>query len=345
MSDELSRDLERIGEWDDAALARLIASDVHDGELREIADGLRRANYDDAVFVRGLIEFTNFCRNDCLYCGIRCGIRSVVRYRLTQDEILACCAEGYGLGLKTFVLQGGEDPFFNDERLCGIVSAIHGAFPDCAITLSVGERSRESYRALREAGARRYLLRHETADAGHYGQLHPAHMSLADRKQCLFDLKALGYQVGSGFMVGSPFQTAEHLVADLRFLQELNPDMIGIGPFLRHRATPLARFPNGSLPLTLRMLSILRILFPYALLPSTTALGTLDPSGREAGLRAGANVVMPNLSPVRVRRHYAIYENKVSSGDESAQCLDSLAEHVRRAGYRIVMDVGDVRAH
>ena len=265
------------------------------------------------------------------------------RYRLTKEEILSCCEEGYRLGFRTFVLQGGEDPYFTDDRVCDIVSEIHRRFADCAITLSIGEKSRESYQAYYEAGAERYLLRHETATEVHYGKLHPAEMSLANRKKCLFDLKEIGYQVGAGFMVDSPFQTTENLVADLRFLQELQPDMIGIGPYITHGETPFAQYPSGSLEKTLRMVSILRLLFPYALIPSTTALGTIHPEGRELGLKAGGNVVMPNLSPVSVRKKYDLYENKICTGEEAAQCRGCLEQRVARAGYRIVTDRGDVR--
>ena len=311
--------------------------------LAAAADQVRREHYGDEVYVRGLIEFTNYCKNNCYYCGIRRDNSNADRYRLTKEEILSCCEEGYRLGFRTFVLQGGEDPYFTDDRVCDIVSEIHRRFADCAITLSIGEKTRESYQAYYDAGAERYLLRHETATEVHYGKLHPAEMSLANRKKCLFDLKEIGYQVGAGFMVDSPFQTTENLVADLRFLQELQPDMIGIGPYITHGETPFAKYPSGSLEKTLRMVSILRLLFPYALIPSTTALGTIHPEGRELGLKAGGNVVMPNLSPVSVRKKYDLYENKICTGEEAAQCRGCLEQRVARAGYRIVTDRGDVR--
>ena len=333
----LSRDL------DDGELSALISSDRFDGELREEADAVRRNVYGDAVFIRGLVEFTNYCKNDCYYCGIRRGNKNAERFRLTADEILACCEEGHALGFRTFVLQGGEDPFFDDGTLCGIVSSIRERFPDSAVTLSVGERSRDSYLELYRAGAERYLLRHETADNAHYGRLHPSVMSAENRKKCLFDLKEIGYQVGSGFMVGSPYQTVENIVCDLRFLKELDPDMIGIGPFVTHSETPFANFESGSAELTLRLLSILRLMFPHALIPATTSLGTVSPTGREDGLRSGANVVMPNLSPVRVRNKYLLYDGKICTGEESAQCVACLDARVRSAGYRIVTDRGDVR--
>ncbi len=324
-------------------LLTVLRTDAFDDALSAAADAVRRRVYGNAVFVRGLIEFTNYCKNDCYYCGIRCSSRSVQRYRLDKDTILACCDEGYALGYRTFVLQGGEDPYFTDERVCAIVSAIRERFPDCAITLSIGEKPRDSYRAFFDAGANRYLLRHETADPAHYAALHPAALSAENRKRCLFDLKEIGYQVGSGFMVGSPFQTAENLVSDLRFLQELDPDMIGIGPFIPAENTPFADKAAGSLTLTLRLLSILRLMFPHVLLPATTALGTIAPDGRELGLRAGANVVMPNLSPADVREKYALYEGKICTGEESAQCRACLETRVRAAGYEIVTDVGNVR--
>ena len=327
----------------DEALSALISSSEINDDLFSSADKIRRRVYGDEVYIRGLIEFTNYCKNDCFYCGIRRSNKNSARYRLSEEDILSCCEEGYSLGFRTFVLQGGEDSYYNDKRICEIVSAIRERFPDCAITLSIGERSRESYRAYYNAGANRYLLRHETASDEHYHMLHPAEMSLADRKRCLFDLKEIGYQVGSGFMVGSPFQTVENLISDLRFLQELEPDMIGIGPYITHAQTPFAEFSSGSLELTLRMISILRMMFPYALIPATTALGTIHPQGREMGLKAGANVVMPNLSPVKTRKLYDLYENKICTGEESAQCRGCLERRVESAGYRIVTNIGNVK--
>ena len=329
----------------DTELLTLITSTEPDTNrlLAQEADKFRRQYYGDRVYVRGLIEFTNYCKNNCYYCGIRAGNACAERYRLTQEEILSCCAEGYKLGFRTFVLQGGEDPYYTDDKICALVSAIRAQHPDCAITLSIGEKSRASYQAYFDAGANRYLLRHETADDTHYAKLHPASMSLANRKRCLFDLKEIGYQVGSGFMVGSPYQTPKTLLSDLRFLQQLSPDMIGIGPYITHEHTPFKAMPSGSLEQTLRLLSILRLLFPYALLPATTALGTIAPNGRELGLKAGGNVVMPNLSPVAVRKKYELYANKICTGEEAAQCRGCLEARVRMAGYNIVTDVGDVR--
>ena len=311
--------------------------------LAKAADAVRREHYGDAVYVRGLIEFTNCCKNNCYYCGIRAGNGKAERYRLSEDEILDCCSEGYALGFRTFVLQGGEDPYYTDARICELVGAIHSSFSDCAITLSIGEKERASYEAYFTAGANRYLLRHETADACHYGKLHPECMSLENRKRCLWDLKEIGYQVGAGFMVGSPYQTTANLISDLRFLQELQPDMIGIGPFIHHVDTPFKAMPDGTLDLSLRMLSILRLCFPYALLPSTTALGTIAPNGRELGLKAGGNVVMPNLSPASVRAKYQLYANKLHSGLEAAQSLEALKQSVAQAGYQVVVDRGDVK--
>lgn len=307
------------------------------------ADECRREYYGKAVYIRGLIEFTNFCKNNCYYCGIRAGNTKAERYRLTQEQIMECCRTGYALGFRTFVLQGGEDMYFSDDLICRIVSEIKSLYPDCAVTLSIGEKSRESYKAYFAAGADRYLLRHETADSTHYSRLHPDVMSLENRKRCLFDLKDIGYQVGSGFMVGSPYQTLDCLVSDLRFLQELSPDMIGIGPFLPHADTPFGNEQKGSLARCLNLISILRLMFPYALIPSTTALGTIHPMGREMGLKAGANVVMPNLSPVSVRKKYELYDNKICTGDEAAECRSCLERRVNAAGYEIAVDIGNVR--
>ncbi len=321
----------------------LLNDDTSDEYLFKQADSVRRQIYAADVYLRGLIEITNYCKNGCYYCGIGCENRELKRYRLSKEEILSCCKTGYELGYRTFVLQGGEDIFFTDKKICDIVSAIRKNYKDCAITLSLGEKSKESYTAFFKAGANRYLLRHETAKENHYGKLHPEYLSVKKRKQCLFDLKEIGYQTGSGFMVGSPYQTTENLIEDLRFLQELKPDMIGIGPFIAAKNTKFQNFPNGSLKLTLKLISILRLMFPYALIPATTALGTIAPNGRELGLKAGANVLMPNLSPVKYRNLYALYNNKICTGEEAAECRGCLERRVKNTGYRIVTDVGNVR--
>lgn len=311
--------------------------------LAEYAVKARRAVYGDSVFLRGLIEISNVCKNDCLYCGIRKSNRRCDRYRLSQEDILACCDEGYALGFRTFVLQGGEDGWYTDERLCGLIAQIKRRWPDCAVTLSLGERSRESYQSLFDAGADRYLLRHETADAEHYRRLHPADMSFANRMRCLQDLKEIGYQVGCGFMVGSPSQTDAHLAQDLKFIETFQPDMCGIGPFIPQSDTPFGAEKAGDVALTCYLLSVIRLIKPNVLLPSTTALGTLDPTGREQGILAGANVVMPNLSPAAVRKKYQLYDNKVSDGAESAQSRDTLARRMASIGYTVVTDRGDIR--
>ena len=304
---------------------------------------MRRAVYGKDVYIRGLIEISNICRNNCLYCGIRCGNTDCSRYRLTEDEILTCCDEGYGIGFRTFVLQGGEDPHFTDERLCALLKEIKARHPDCAITLSMGERSRESYRQLRQAGADRYLLRHETADKDHYQKLHPEELSFENRMRCLRDLKELGYQVGCGFMVGSPYQTAEHLAKDLKFIEEFQPHMCGIGPFIPHHATTFADQPAGSMELTLYLLSLLRLIKPNLLLPATTALGTIHPKGRELGILAGANVVMPNLSPASVRKKYELYNDKLFTDAESAENKKELERRMKSIGYQIVTARGDAK--
>ena len=310
--------------------------------LREKADRVRREIYGTDVYIRGLIEISNFCKNDCLYCGIRKGNKSCERYRLTEEEILSCCEQGYELGFRTFVMQGGEDAYFNDERMCHIINEIKHRYPDCAVTLSLGEKSRESYQKLFDAGADRYLLRHETADKAHYEKLHPKELSFENRMRCLYDLKEIGFQVGCGFMVGSPYQTNACLAKDLKFVEEFQPDMCGIGPFVPHSATPFAAFPQGSAELTCYLLSIVRLIRPNILLPSTTALGTILSDGREKGILSGANVVMPNLSPEAVRSKYTLYNNKISTGAESAQQKNGLAGKMEKIGYRIVTARGDV---
>lgn len=309
--------------------------------LSEEAVRIRKKHYGNKVYTRGLIEFTNYCKNNCYYCGIRRGNNHATRYRLTNDEILDCCQNGYLLGFRTFVLQGGEDPWFTDDRLVEIIRNVKENYPDCAITLSVGEKSYDSYKMFREAGADRYLLRHETADEEHYSSLHPEGMSLTARKQCLYNLKSLGYQVGAGFMVGSPGQTLDNLAEDLIFLKDLNPQMVGIGPFIPHHDTRYAEEKAGSVELTLFLLSVIRILLPKVLLPATTALGTLDSRGREKGLLAGANVVMPNLSPVKNRKQYDLYDNKICTGEEAAECRGCLMRRVESVGYHLVDERGD----
>lgn len=329
---------------DDDFLGRLITcrDEWVTSFLYETAAGVRQKLYGRDVYIRGLIEISNFCRNDCYYCGIRKSNKDLTRYRVGEDEILECCKEGYALGFRTFVLQGGEDGYYTDDRLCSILTGIKKEYPDCAVTLSLGERSRESYKKLHDAGADRYLLRHETADETHYRQLHPASLSLENRKQCLFHLKETGYQVGSGFMVGSPGQIPEYLIEDLRFLQELQPAMIGIGPFLPHKDTPFRKEKKGDLTMCLNLTAILRLLFPHALIPATTALGTLHSEGRELGILAGANVVMPNLSPLSVRKLYSLYNNKACTGLEAAEHKALLEKRMERIGYRIVTSRGDV---
>lgn len=310
-------------------------------ELAQAAQQTAQAVFGNKIYIRGLIEFTNYCRNDCYYCGIRHSNTNAERYRLTKEEILQCCENGHALGFRTFVLQGGEDPWFNDERMIDIIKSIKQNYPDCAITLSIGEKSKESYRKFREAGADRYLLRHETADEAHYRYLHPENLSLSNRKQCLYDLKELGYQIGAGFMVGAPGQTMENLAEDLVFLKKLNPHMAGIGPFIPHHDTKFAKEEPGSVELTLFLLSVIRIMLPKVLLPATTALGTLDPRGREKGFQAGANVVMPNLSPVKNRKQYELYDNKICTGEEAAECRGCLSRRAESVGYEIVTDRGD----
>ncbi len=309
--------------------------------LRELASQKRNQYFGNKVYTRGLIEFTNYCKNDCYYCGIRKSNLKVSRYRLSLEDILECCKIGFELGFRTFVLQGGEDMRFTDEDMVTIIKHIKAAYPDCAITLSLGERSYESYKKMKEAGADRYLLRHETASESHYKKLHPESMSLRNRKNCLYDLKKLGFQVGAGFMVGSPYQRMEDIAEDLIFLHDLSPEMVGVGPFLPHSETPFKEFDKGSYELTLCLISMVRLMLPNGLIPATTALGTINPLGRESGILHGANVVMPNLSPVGVRKQYELYDNKICTGDEAAECKMCLNNRMKKIGYEIVSERGD----
>ena len=327
---------------DDELAAVLLCGDPgFDEYLARKARAVREKHYGKSVYLRGLIEFTNICKNNCYYCGIRSGNANCERYRLSEEQIISCSDMGYELGFRTFVLQGGEDPYFTDERVVSIVSKIKERHPDCAVTLSIGEREKESYQKFFDAGADRYLLRHETADKTHYEMLHPAELSFDHRMQCLRDLKDIGYQTGCGMMVGSPYQTTEHLVRDLRFLQEFRPEMVGIGPFIPHHDTQYADFEAGTAEMTLRLLSVIRLLLPDVLLPATTALGTIDPRGREKGILAGANVVMPNLSPSDVRGKYLLYDNKICTGDEAAECIRCMAMRIASVGYETVTARGD----
>ena len=310
-------------------------------ELYKSAREIREFHYGKDVYLRGLIEFTNYCRNDCLYCGIRRSNCNAERYRLTKEEILDCTDQGYDLNFRTFVLQGGEDMFFTDDDICDLVSSIKERHPDCAVTLSIGEKSRDSYQKYFDAGADRYLLRHETSNPEHYGKLHPKELSIENRKRCLKDLKEIGYQVGAGIMIGSPYQTTENVIEDLFYMKEFQPQMVGLGPFIPHKDTPFADFKAGTLEDTLHLLAIVRLMLPRVLLPAATALGTIDPRGREKGILAGANVVMPNLSPTSVRGKYLLYDGKICTGDEAAECRSCMERRMESVGYKVVVSRGD----
>ncbi len=316
-------------------------NDVDLEYLHNCARDVAKEVYGNKVFVRGLIEFTNHCKNNCYYCGIRAGNKCVSRYRLEKQDIMECCKQGYALGFRTFVLQGGEDLHFTDEKMVDIISSIRKSYPDCAITLSVGEKTYETYKKYFNAGANRFLLRHETADDVHYSKLHPENLTLKNRLECLKNLKEIGFQTGCGFMVGSPYQTTEQIVKDLLFIKQFQPEMVGIGPFLPHKDTPFKASPGGSVRLTLMLLSIIRLLVPEVLLPATTALNTADENGRENGILAGANVIMPNLSPLSVREKYMLYDGKVSNFDESAEEIEHLKQKMKNIGYEVVCDRGD----
>lgn len=331
-----------INHIDDKTLKNWIEDESLTGFLMEKADKIRREVYGDRVYIRGLIEVSNICKNDCYYCGIRKSNKNVKRYRLTKDEILSAARFGYGIGFRTFVMQGGEDSKFTKDFMVDVIKSIKEKYPDVAITLSLGERSYEDYKAFYDAGADRYLLREETSNPSHYRKLHPEVMKLKNRQECLYNLKKIGYQVGGGFMVESPFQTTDDLIKDIRFLEKLKPDMIGIGPYLVSHDTPFKDFKDGSFTKTLRLVSILRIVFPYALIPATTALGTVNSKGRELGLKAGANVLMPNLSPQTAKNSYNLYDNKLNTGLEAAESKRDLEKEIASFGYRIVDDRGDV---
>lgn len=299
--------------------------------------------FNNKIYIRGLIEYSNICRNDCYYCGIRKSNCNVERYRLSREEILLSCKNGYELGFRTFVLQGGEDGFFSDDVACEIVSEIRKNYPDCAITLSMGERSYDSYKKLYDCGANRYLLRHESINALHYNKLHPDNLTIENRVKCLNDLKEIGYQVGCGFMVGAPYQTMENIAEDIMFIKDFKPHMIGIGPFISHKDTPFSNFKNGDYRLCVFIIGILRLLSNYALIPATTALNSVAKYGRVEGILAGANVIMPNLSPFAIRAKYSLYDGKLSTGIEGAESIETLNEEMRKIGYTISFDRGDYK--
>ncbi len=327
---------------------KLLIENISDKAMeyaKELAVKERIQVYGKDVYIRGLIEVSNYCKNGCLYCGINRDNKECVRYRLTKGEILSCCDNGYTLGFRTFVMQGGEDSHFTDDVLCDIITDIKKKYPDCAVTLSLGERSYDSYKRLYDAGTDRYLLRHETADSEHYSRLHPSDLTLESRMECLYNLKKIGYQVGCGFMVGSPYQTSETLAKDLKFIEQFSPEMCGIGPFLPHKDTVFTDKPKGNFELTLYLLSIIRIMKPRILLPATTALGTIREGGREMGVLCGANVIMPNLSPDTAKDKYMLYDNKLRTGAESGNGIDALKINIKKIGYEIVTSRGDYRAN
>ena len=337
------RELHERSTLDPAELETLLRTmTAEDAEtLYEIARAVKAEHYGSTVFLRGLIEFTNYCRNNCYYCGIRRDNRNAIRYRLTDEEILDCCDKGYDLGFRTFVLQGGEDPANCEDRIAALVREIKKRHADCAVTLSVGERTRECYETWFRAGADRYLLRQETSNPEHYGKLHPPEQTIENRKRCLNDLKKIGYQVGCGIMVGSPYQTVGNIVEDLLYMHDFQPQMVGVGPFIPHQDTPFRDMPAGTLEDTLHLLGVIRLMLPKVLLPATTALGTIHPRGRELGILAGANVVMPNLSPVSVREKYMLYDGKICTGDEAAECRRCMERRIESVGCRAVVSRGD----
>ena len=342
---ELIDKLHDTNDLSSAELKELLTDDDPKNEayLEQKARETAVVVYGKKIYVRGLIEFTNHCRNNCLYCGIRAQNANIRRYRLSNDEIISCCENGYRLGYRTFVLQGGEDVFYTDDKITAIISTIKKRFSDCAVTISIGEKSKESYERFRAAGADRYLLRHETADSEHYGKLHEKRQSFANRMRCLNDLKAVGFQTGCGFMVGSPYQTVDHLVKDLCFIKKFNPEMVGIGPFIPHTGTPFAAFNAGSAAMTVKLLAIIRLLLPYVLLPATTALATVAKDGRKRGIMAGANVIMPNLSPADKRELYSLYNRKACTGTEAAEMIAAIEREIKDMGYEIVCSRGDCK--
>ena len=312
------------------------------GYLQKKADETRKSVYGNKIFIRGLIEISNICKNDCYYCGIRSSNKNCERYKLSETDILSCCENGYKLGFRTFVLQGGEG-VFSADIISDIVKKIKEKYPECAVTLSLGEYQKSDYEKMKNAGADRYLLRHETICKKHYEKLHPQNMSYENRLRCLKDLKDIGFQVGSGFLVGSPYQSDEIIAKEFKFIEEFSPEMCGIGPFIPQKDTPFKNKKSGTAEETAYYLSIIRLIKPNILLPATTALGTIKNGGRELGILSGANVLMPNLSPEMTRKKYTLYDNKLSTGVESAEQIENLKEQIKNIGYEIVIDKGDIK--
>lgn len=341
---ELIDKLEATHSLDESEYFQLLSDDLPSEEaeyLRQRARDVTDKIFGRDVRIRGLIEVTNVCRNDCYYCGLRHSNKRLKRYTLSKEQILDCCRSGHEIGFRTFVLQGGENPALSVDQVEEIVKLIHSEFPDSAITLSLGEWSDEAYVKFKEAGATRYLLRQESITSEHYSKLHPDLMSLENRIRCLKTLKRLGYQTGTGIMVGAPFQTVDDIIRDLIFMTELQPEMIGIGPFLPHSDTPFGKHAPGELKLTLKLISILRLMFQHANIPSTTALASLDTNGRISGLQAGANVVMPNLTLGAYRKQYSLYNNKAAFGLESAEGIGLLRQELAKADLYITTEKGD----
>jgi biotin synthase len=308
-------------------------------ELFAMADDIRKRYFKDEVHIRGIIEFSNYCMKNCFYCGLRRDNKTIERYRISEDEIIDTALKAGELGYKTILLQSGEDGGYTIEGLCAIIKRIRSNL-DCAITLSLGEKSFDEYRSLRDAGADRYLLRFETSDRGLFNKLKPD-SSYENRLDCIKNLKKLGFQVGSGFMVGLPGQTYEILADDILLLRELDLDMIGIGPFLSHHNTPLGNSASGTLDLTLRALAIIRILMPDVHIPATTAMGTVEKGGREKALQCGANVIMPNVTPIKYRKYYEIYPNKICIDDAPSDCRACIEGMLKSLGRAAATNKGD----
>lgn len=305
--------------------------------LFSLADKIRHDNVGDGVHLRGLIEFSNICKRSCKYCGLRAADKFIDRYRISSDEIVSYAEHAVKTGYKTIVLQSGEDEYFTTDRICEIISRIKKL--GAALTLSIGERSFEDYKAFKESGADRYLIRIETTDRNLYKKMHP-HMDFDNRLRCLKDLKTLGYEVGTGCLVGLPEQSIDSLADDILFFKEIDADMVGIGPFIPHPHTPLKDASNGSFILALKVMALTRILLPDINIPATTAMETLNPNGRIIALKSGANVVMPNVTTTEYRAKYEIYPNKICINENPDKCRECISAKIKSIGRTVSTSYG-----
>lgn len=318
-------------------IIEILKDDLNNDWLFSLADKTREEYVGDEVHLRGLIEFSNICKRQCKYCGLRCEDKFIDRYRISKENIISYAEHAVNMGYKTIVLQSGEDEYYNTDLMCEIIEGIKKL--GVALTLSIGEKTYEEYKAFKEAGADRYLIRIETTDKTLYNQMHP-NMDFDNRVRCLGDLGRLGYEVGTGCLVGLPNQTIESLADDILFFKEINADMVGIGPFIPHPHTPLKDSATGSFTLALKVMALTRILLKDINIPATTAMETLNPNGRIIALQSGANVVMPNVTTTEYRAKYEIYPNKICINENPDKCKGCISAKIQSIGRSVSTSFG-----